>query len=170
MKSITTFLLLTTSCFALSLNAQELNSNEASKNVFNFSLGSFVVHNSAHITYDRLIAKKAKSFFKSYYFTTKVGGNATLNFSDTNSGTGLLTSLGFTGLTGKGNDHLEIGVGLGYFFDSSTSDDFIEGGVDDSQFYPSISLGYRKQSPKGFVFRTGLGAAEWFYVGFGYSF
>lgn len=170
MKNSCLLLFLAIFCYSLSLQAQETNTNDASKNVFNLSLGSFVILNSAHITYDKLITKKEKGFFKSYYFTAKVGGNATLDFSGSNSGTGILTSLGFTGLTGKGNNHLEVGLGLGYFYDSSSGDDFIEGDVDDSQFYPSISLGYRRQTTKGFVFRTGLGAAEWFYVGFGYSF
>jgi len=170
MKSSLFIICLFVCVILISLNAQQPDIVDTSKNVINLSLGSFVILNSAHLTYDRLITTKEDGFFKSYYFTAKLGGNATLDFSGSSSGTGLLTSLGFTGLTGKGNDHLEIGLGLGYFFDSSTSDDFIEGGMDDSQFYPSISLGYRKQTPKGFVFRTGLGATEWFYLGFGYSF
>ncbi|MFD2585440.1 hypothetical protein ACFSQJ_00760 [Croceitalea marina] len=153
--------------------SQENTRQVVPKNVIQLSLGSFVLVNSAHLSYDRLIATKEKGFFKSYYFTAKSGGNFTLDFSGSNSGTGLLTAIGVTGLTGKGKSHFEVGLGLGYFLDHRRNDDNLEEGItpgDDSTFYPSISIGYRKQSPKGFVFRTGLGAAEWFYIGFGYSF
>lgn len=80
-----------------------------------------------------------------------------------------MSSLGVTALTGKGKNHFEVGLELGYFSesnDANMNEDF----ADDSQFYPQISIGYRKQSSNGFMLRTGVGIAEWAYVGFGYSF
>lgn len=127
--------------------------------------GSVVLVNSVHLTYDRLLAQKENGFFKSYYLTFKGGGNVSIDFSGNNGGSGYLMSAGLTGLTGEGRNHFEVGLGLGYFIE----DDSIEGD-DENTIYPSVSIGYRKQTSKGFMFRTGVGIAEWVYVGFGYSF
>lgn len=164
------FLLLICCLLMFNLYTQEKPVIEPSNNVLHISLGSFVLLNSVNLTYDRLLTTKEDGFFKSYYFTAKGGANAAINFSGSNSGTGFLTSAGFTGLTGKGKNHFEVGLGLGYFFETSSSDDADDDQTDDSQFYPQISIGYRKQTTNGFLFRTGLGVAEWAYIGFGYSF
>jgi hypothetical protein len=162
--------------FTLLLNqfliAQENTAILPAKNAIHGSFGSFILINSAQITYDRLISAKPNGFFKSYYFTAKAGGHASLDFSGSDSGTGVLSSIGITGLTGAGKNHFEVGLGFGYFFDSVTGDDFVDGTdySDESQFYPQISVGYRKQTSTGFIFRTGLGIIEWAYLGFGYSF
>jgi len=172
MSKIILGLLLLTLLLNESLLAQKNTTNPPAKNVIYGCLGTFVLFYSAQITYDRLIASKPSGFFKSYYFTAKGGGHTYLDFSGSKSGTGLLTSIGATGLTGSGINHFEVGLGLGYFFDTETGDDSIEGTdySDDSQFYPQISVGYRKQTSNGFMFRTGLGITEWAYLGFGYSF
>ncbi|MFS4494147.1 hypothetical protein [Maribacter sp. 2308TA10-17] len=145
---------------------------EAPKNVIHGSLGTAIALNSGHISYDRLLKQSENGFFKSYYLTAKAGGNFGIDFSGSNGATGNLFGVGVTALTGQGKNHFEVGLGLGYFMDTknivSASNPF--GSSDESTFYPSVSIGYRKQTEKGFVFRTGVGIAEWAYFGFGYSF
>ncbi len=167
MKKLLSILLV--AFLAINSYSQENSSFEPAKNIIHGSLGTFVLFYQAQLSYDRLLISSQKGFFKSYYFTAKGGAHAYLDFSGSRSGSGYLSSLGVTALTGKGKNHFEVGLGLGYFSesnDSSIDEDF----VDDSQFYPQISIGYRKQSSNGFMFRTGVGVAEWAYVGFGYSF
>jgi hypothetical protein len=158
----------------LSINsyAQGKPSIELPKNVIHGSIGTFIFVNSAQLTYDRLLKQSNSGFFKSYYLTLKAGGHASIDFSGNDNGTGYVTSLGFTALTGNGKNHFEVGLGLGYFMDSENSinpqDPQVD--VDESSFYPNVSIGYRKQTSKGFMFRTGLGVVEWAYVGVGFSF
>lgn len=158
----------------LSINSYSQNNLtlESPKNLIHGSFGTFLMVNSAQLTYDRLLKQSDNGFFKSYYLTLKAGGHVTIDFSGSESGTGLVTSIGATALTGKGKNHFEVGLGLGYFIDTeniiSSSNPF--GSSDESTFYPNISFGYRKQTTKGLMFRTGLGMVEWAYVGFGFSF
>lgn len=160
--------------YLLSLNSysQDNPSLESPKNVIHGSFGTLVYLNSVQLSYDRLLKQSNNGFFKSYYLTVKAGGNATIDFSGSNSGTGLVTSLGATALTGKGKNHFEVGVGLGYFIDTenviSPSNPF--GSSNESTVYANVSIGYRKQTEKGFMFRTGIGIVEWAYVGVGFSF
>lgn len=170
---MTKFSLLLISIFTFSnIFAQATTPSEFSKNVIHGSLGSFVYFNSAQLNYDIRLKQKESSFFKAYYLNLKAGGQATLDFSGARSGTGYLSSIGITGLTGSGKNHFEISLGLGYFIDTvkTFDDDVPLADIDESTFFPAISIGYRKQTTKGFVFRTGVGIAEWFYVGFGWSF
>lgn len=170
MKKLPLFLLL--ALLSLNVFSQNNSAIEASKNVIHGSLGTFIAVNSAQLTYDKLLKESDTGLFKSYYLTFKGGGHVSVDFSGNDSGTGYVTSLGITALTGKGKNHFELGLGLGYFIDT---ENLIDGGdpetdVNESTFYPNISIGYRKQTSKGFMFRTGLGVVEWAYVGIGYSF
>jgi len=151
--------------------AQNQSAPETPKNVIHASLGTFIYVSSAQISYDRLIAENKDLFFTKYYGSIKAGGNLGLFFSEFNGGTGTIASLGATLLTGKSNAHFELGLGLGYFIDTVRSDDFVDDGeAVYNTFFPSISIGYRYQTTKGFMFRTGIGIAEWAYVGVGYGF
>lgn len=158
----------------LSVNSysQDNPSIASPKNVVHGSFGTFLFVNSGQLSYDRLLKQSNSGFFKSYYLTLKAGGHVTIDFSGNESGTGLVTSIGATALTGKGKNHFEVGLGLGYFVDTeniiSPSNPF--GSSDESTFYPNVSIGYRKQTAKGLMFRTGLGIVEWAYVGIGFSF
>ncbi len=145
--------------------AQERPSVEPSKNAIYASFGSVLFLNSAQLTYDRLLAKSEAGFFKSYYLTFKGGGEAALDFSGNGRGSGYLMSAGVTGLTGKRKNHFELGLGIGYFIESNRFS-----GQNQGNLYPTIAIGYRKQTSNGFLFRTGIGVAEWLYLGFGYSF
>ena len=163
------FFLILICLFTINSYSQENATIEPAKNVVHGSFGTFILFFQGQITYDRLLVSKSEDFFKSYYLTVKGGRHAYLDFSGSRSGSGYLTSLGLTALTGSGKNHFEIGFGLGYF--SETNDENPdESFSDDSRFFPQISIGYRKQSANGFMFRTGVGVAEWAYVGFGYSF
>lgn len=162
MKNLALLLLL--SLFSIKSYSQNVSSIESPKNVIHGSIGSFVLVNSAQLTYDRLLAQKENGFFKSYYLTFKGGGHASLDFSGNNGGSGYLMSAGVTGLTGEGRNHFEVGLGIGYFIENGS-----ENG-DESTVYPSVAIGYRKQTSNGFMFRTGVGVAEWAYVGVGFSF
>ncbi len=169
MKNISLLLIL---LISISSFSQDNTIIEYPKNVIYGSIGSIGYSSSLQLSYDRLIKKSNDGFFKAYYATIRGGGLVGLDFSGNDSGTGNVISVGAKALTGKGRHHFEAGLGLGYFIDTqnvlSSSNPF--GTADESTFYPSATLGYRKQSSKGFMFRTGIGIAEWAYVGFGYSF
>lgn len=158
----------------LSLNSYAQNNAaiESPKNVIHGSVGTIIASFSTHLTYDRLLKHSDNGFFRAYFLTLKIGGIASVDFSGSEGGTGYLTSVGGTALTGNGINHLEVGLGLGYFIDTenvvSSSNPF--GTSDESTFCPNVSIGYRKQTSNGIMFRTGFGIVEWAYVGFGFSF
>jgi len=159
-------LLILISFLLIPLNSSSQNLDETpSKNVVHVSMGTFVLVYSAQLNFDRHFATAPTGFFKSYYLSGKLGRHAYLDFGGSRSGTGTLMSLGVTGLTGKGKNHFETAFGLGYFVETERLD-----GDNQKTLFPSFALGYRRQGQKGFIFRTGLGLAEYFYVGFGYSF
>ena len=170
MKKIS--LILIVSFLYVNSYSQDIVSIENPKNVIHGSIGSIIFAYSSQLSYDRLLKESENGFFKAYYATARIGGHAALDFSGNDSGTGYVTSIGATALTGKGRHHFELGLGLGYFIDTenivSSSNPF--GTANESGFYPSATLGYRIQSSKGFMFRTGFGVVEWAYFGFGYSF
>ena len=157
---------------SISSFSQENTSIEYSKNVVHGTFGTLIYLYSSQFSYDRLIKRSENSFFKAYYATARIGGHFAIDLSGSNSAAGYLTSIGATALTGSGRHHFEVGLGLGYFIDTenviSASNPF--GSSDESTFYPSATLGYRMQTSKGFMFRTGFGVVEWAYFGFGYSF
>lgn len=170
MKKISLFLLL---CFfGMNFYSQDNTIIEPAKNVIHGSMGTIVAAFSAQLTYDRLVKQSDNGFFTSYYATIKGGRHVAIDFSGNNGGTGYVTSIGATALTGKGKNHFEVGLGLGYFIDTENLIDEgdPEEDVDESTFYPNITVGYRKQTTNGFVFRTGFGVVEWAHVGIGFSF
>lgn len=156
--------------------------NDISKNAIHASLGTIIMAATGHVTYDRLVIKTEKGLFKSYYATLKAGKSAVADFTGNNSGSGTLTNIGLTGLTGKGIHHFELSFGLGYFIDGYPDEIYEEPRIDgnivveqigfenDNRFYPYFSIGYRKQMAKGFLIRTGIGIGELVYFGLGYSF
>jgi len=148
-----------------SVHSQNSINISPSKNAIHASFGTIGISFSAHIGYDRFI-KSSNGFFKSYYASAKVGGIASLDFSGANSGTGQTFSAGITALTGNGDKHFEVGLGLGYYHDTEIP----EFDTSQSTFYPNFNIGYRLQKPNGFLFRTGIGLTEWAYLGFGYNF
>lgn len=145
-------------------NAQSSGHEPPANNVIHGSLGTFVFIYSAHVSYDRLLARKDKGFFKSYYTTLRASINEEVGLSD-GSATSFPVTLGFKGLTGKGTKHFEFGLGMQYYPNGTNNPISTK-----STFSPAVTLGYRKQTTNGFMFRTGLGIGEWAYVGFGYSF
>ena len=146
--------------------AQDTLKNENPKNVIHASFGTILFVSSAQLTYDRLLKQRNDGFFKSYYLTLKTGASAFGGFGG--SGGGLVNSIGVTALTGNGNEHFELGLGLGYYVETYRLDDRSSDG--DKFFYPNFAIGYRKQTQNGFMFRTGVGFVEMVYAGIGYSF
>ena len=146
------------------LYAQEDTNQKAPKHVLYGSIGSAYVVTTGTIGYDFKLYEPDSGFFKSYYATSQVG----YSYIDGIIGDDIHAigiSLGATGLTGKGKNHFELGLGGIYYFDVGESNGEIENSI-----YPRITLGYRYQDTKGFVFRSGVSTTEWLYVGFGFSF
>ena len=146
---------------------QSYTQDDVHKNSVQVSAGSAVIPFSGHLSYDRLLIKKETGFFKSYYLTLKAGRLGAFTFTPPGVNS-ILTSINCTGLTGLGKDHLEFGLGLGYHIAKNTSDEYTDR-FSTNFFYPSFYIGYRKIKDK-YIFRTGIGIAEWVYVGVGYNF
>lgn len=76
---------------------------------------------------------------------------------------GWFTMATYTSLTGKGSNHLEVGLGAMYAEYTEEEAEAI--------LLPAGNLGYRFQKPDGrFIFRTGVGFPEAIYISFGFSF
>ena len=68
----------------------------------------------------------------------------------------------YSSVTGKTNNHFELGVGATYMHFLTRPLRYV---------VPAANIGYRYQKPSGnFMFRTGVGFPDLLYVGFGYSF
>lgn len=162
--------------FSVTGYSQDQQNIDFSKNAIHGTVGTFLITNSFHLSYDRLIKAKDKGFFKAYYGTVKVGVNKAHSLFVPGAGVtrSLIGSVGITALTGKGKKHLELSLGIS----AIRSFNEVYSGEGDKQrivekysiSYPQISIGYRRQISKGFLFRTGVGVPEWAYIGFGYSF
>jgi len=126
------------------------------KNTIFLSLGFVPMWAAANINYERMVYENRNWFFNSFY--AKVGGGyfETWGYSGPNFNGGL------TVLSGKKNSHLELDGGIAIIIDDW------DGDVD---IYPGGALGYRFQKPgEHFVFRSGIGYPESFYVSFGLAF
>jgi len=126
------------------------------KNTIYLSLGYVPMWAAVNINYERMVYHNQNWFFNSFY--AKLGGGyfETWGYSGPNFNGGL------TVLSGKKNSHLEIDGGIAVIIDDWNGD------VD---VYPGGALGYRFQKPGGhFVFRTGIGYPESFYLSFGVAF
>lgn len=151
------FLLL---CFSLKSFSQDLNTETKQtglkKNVIYLSMGYAPLWAALNINYERMVYENRSWFFNSYYAKISGGYFATWGFSGPNFNTGL------TVLGGKKNNHLEINGGIAVIKDDWDGD---------VEVYPGGALGYRFQKPGGkFVFRTGIGYPESFYLSFGFGF
>lgn len=144
--------------------AQKTDINEIKKNTTYITGGSLLLINEVSLNYDVLLKKKEKGFFKKYYSHFEVGSFVIYKFFD-GSSSGVSGSIGFIGLTGKNNNHFELGLGASIYAELRDSDD-----DETTDIFPSISLGYRYEGDRGFVFRAGIGAIKGVYTSFGYSF
>jgi len=172
-RNITPYLFILFTLYSITSYSQSEKNISHSKNAIHFSVGSALIANALHFSYDRLLGTTDTGFFKAYYASARVGVNGTIGFFGPSS-TQIITSAGFTGLTGKGNKHFEFGLGVAVVFSKDNIDDedleFVNNNGFETFILPSVSIGYRKQAKNGLVFRTGVGITEWVYIGYGYSF
>jgi len=135
------------------------------RNVAYITRSTILVANSISLNYDVLLKEKEKGFFKKYYSHLEVGTfEINKGFFLTESSNGILANAGFIGLTGKKRNHFEVGLGVGLYTElKDTNDD------KDSFIVPNILLGYRYETSKGIIFRTGIGGLG-IYTSLGYRF
>jgi len=125
------------------------------KNSINISYGIL----SAYFSYERLFQGKVFGSKNSTIVDFGLGGLAHWD----GASPFIINRFGI--LTGSGRRHFEVKAGVCYFWAGDLHFEPSKG------FYPSASIGYRKQKPgSGFVFRTGIGFPDVLYVSWGYSF
>jgi hypothetical protein len=155
---IIVFILILSLSFNALAQQTELTNQDTSlkKNIIFLTLGYAPMWSAANTNYERMVYENRDWFFNSFY--AKIGGGyfATWGYSGPNFNGGL------TFLGGKNNSHLEIDGGVAVIIDDW------DGDVD---VYPGGAVGYRFQKPGGrFVFRTGVGYPESFYLSCGFAF
>jgi hypothetical protein len=117
-------------------------------------LGMLPIYVSAMGNYEVMFTHRPNSFFNTS--GVRVGGGLMAFWESS----GWFTMATYTSLTGKGSNHLEVGLGAVYTDEEA-----------ESFFLPAANVGYRYQKPKGrLIFRTGLGVPEAIYVSLGFSF
>lgn len=129
----------------------------------------------ATLNYELIVSQEPTNFFKMKSLFIGGGINATIG-----EGVGYHAHTGFTGLSGAGNNHFELGLGIAVIFDKYNHDFAIRNNpstdpappLSNNLFlFPNITVGYRRQKPnERFLFRTGIGWPEMIYLGFGTRF
>lgn len=133
------------------------STHQVNKSSLYFSLGMFPIYVSAMGNYEIMFTQRPSSFFKTS--GVRVGGGL-MAFWESSGWFAMAT---YTSLTGKGNNHLEVGLGAMY---AEYTDEEAESFV-----LPAGNVGYRFQKPRGrFIFRTGVGFPEAIYISLGFSF
>ena len=126
------------------------SSTEQYKNTTYVTVGFALLWGAVNANYEQMIWKSQDRFIQSLWFRIGAGSYAAWDAEGIN----FVATL--NALTCKKNTHLEFGLGATYF------------GGDISLITPAGALGYRFQKPKGhFIFRTGIGWPESFYLSFG---
>lgn len=129
----------------------------------------------ATLNYELILSQEPTAFFKMK--SLFVGGGIDVALGE---GIGYHIHSGFTGLSGSGKNHFELGLGIAAIFDKYNHDFAIRNTsstepappLSNNLFiFPNITVGFRRQKPnKQFLFRTGIGWPEMAYFGFGYRF
>ncbi len=120
------------------------------------------------LSYERKLwhPKKQSLIFKTITARFEVGGFDTAFPFDASDRLEPFYGLSVSGITGTGNNHLEVGVGLVHARDADKIFQIVHNYLD---LYPS--LGYRFQKPDGkFVFRAGVSNPRITYISVGYAF
>lgn len=170
MKKQIYLLLLFAFCYHNS-NAQSTENN-AAKNVIYVNAGSVLVYNSVSLNYDLHLLQTESFFLKNYYLNLEAGlFSRNSGFAPGPSADGFRGGLGVIALTGKGDNHFEIGLGASINADTYVDDNDLPDEDEKEVFVlPEIALGYRSQRPDGMMFRAGIGFPHIIYIGLGYSF
>ncbi len=136
---------------------QRDSTHQVNKSSVYFSLGMFPIYVSAMGNYEHLFTHRPSSFFKTS--GVRVGGGLMALWESS----GWFAMSTYTSLTGKGNNHLEVGLGVMYAEYTEEEAEAI--------LLLAGNVGYRFQKPNGrFIFRTGVGFPEAIYISFGFSF
>ena len=85
-----------------------------------------------------------------------------------NANSGVIGSVGLTGLTGKNKNHFEIGLGTSLNIETKFDPERDDG--TDTFLLPDLRIGYRYQEKNGFIFRVGLGIPQGIYLSLGTRF
>jgi len=154
-----------------------LNKNVLYPTLFIIPVGAGITGNI-----ERMILETRKNMFKSIWVKAYAGAYAYWG------GSGQLYGLSLNSLSGTGNSHLELNLGLlcgydksdwqmalseyNYFVSTYGPDEVDKPKIQDYvRFGPGLAVGYRYQAPGGhFVFRTGLGFPEVIYISIGSAF
>ncbi|MBL6963511.1 MAG: hypothetical protein ISR55_06790 [Bacteroidetes bacterium] len=149
-----------------------------SKNVIYANTGTLGLWFTASANYERHLFSTDNTFNVNYYMRASAGAYATWGAE------GPYGSLSLQGVFGAKKSHLELGLGLGALFDKTG----YEIGVSNANYpypgyepepskgdytniTPAATVGYRYQKPSGiFVFRTGIGYPDGFYLSLGFAF
>ena len=147
------------------------------KNILYVSIGFAGLYGAANANFERVISERKSGFFK--YYLVRIGGG--YHGAAYGGPVGPHGVVGFSGLTGTRNNHLELGLGLTAMYDKEA----YKSGVSDANYLnepipskfdyvrilPAAVVGYRYQKPGGrFIFRTGAAIPESFYLSFGFCF
>ena len=144
---------------------------ESNKNAIYGSIGLVFISGN----YERMINESETKFFKSTWAKLSFG-----KWAGWGNG-GYFYEGGLTALTGAREHHMEFHGGITSIFDEerydigvSNSKHFSEPKPSKSEYrklHPSGAIGYRFQKANGnFIFRTGVGYPEVFYISLGFSF
>jgi hypothetical protein len=157
-KILIVTVLLIISTFQVNAQLEKLDSLKTHPDINSINLsigpgGIFAFFLPAHISYERLFQGDVFGSKNSSILDLGVGG--ALHWEGASPF--IISRFGI--LTGTGPRHFEAKAGVCYFWDG----DFMD-------IYPSASIGYRKQKPDGFIFRTGIGFPDALYVSWGFSF
>ncbi len=150
---------------------------ELKKNAFYFSGGTFgAIYSFINGNFERMIWGNKHPVIQSIFIRISVGtekyeGLMTGLFHTSSvKGTSYLSTFG--GLVGKKNSFLEFGLGVRCLDGTETVTSALTGGTknhDYQEFIPAFTLGYRFQKPgENFIFRSGIGYPELYYLSLGF--
>ena len=168
------FIILTINCYFPLVSGQDLSKTQAS-NVIYASAGTLGGWFTAGANYERQLFSTDNKLYVNYYLRACIGALATWGAE------GPYGTLSLQGTFGEKKSHLEIGLGMGAFFNKGSYETGLSNSYssnpsyeaelsrwDYTDFIPAISAGYRFQKPDGgLVLRTGIGFPERIYISIG---
>lgn len=137
------------------------------KNVISITLGTAAIYGIVNGNYERIFSQKKTGFIK--YYLMRYG----FGWYESYGSPGYNAIAGISGLSGLGKRHLELNLGVAAMFNWNGyhEEDSNDRALGKTLVIPAGAIGYRFQKPGGsFIFRTGVGFPESFYVSFGFCF
>ncbi len=158
--------------FFSNIMAQTDTNGDSIKSSMYLNGGSILVYNTLSVNYNLNIHQSENGFFKNYYVNLEAGiFNRNSGFTSGTNADGVLGGLGLIGLTGRGIEHFEVGLGILINADTNiNNEDPFENNQKQVFALPEVTLGYRIQKKNGILFRAGISFPKGIYLGLGYSF